>query len=437
MGYLMQMLAVKLGVATGLSLAQQCRKVYPVFPRYILWIMMEIAIIGSDIQEVVGSAIAVSLLTYGAVPLWAGVLITAVASFLLLLLERLGVRHLEALFAVLIGVMAVAFGVMYVLAGVPTADVIEGLLIPRLPRPALKMAVAIVGAGIMPANFYLHSALVHSRKIESGQNARKKEALAYYRIESGIALFCALLINICVVAVFARGFYGTEGIEIGLENAGAYLGDTFGPLMRIIWAIGLLAAGQSSTITGVYTGQFVMSGFLDLRISQWKRISITRSVALVPTLLVSLLYRQPGGTELDILNEWLNVLQSVQIPFALLPLLMLTSSEAVMGSCFANRVSMKAAAWAIAAAILAINGSLLYDFGVKELPTHWAARMGFLAAVLFYVGLVVYFAVGPHRFAALSRRLREWRKKEPMSGESQLLLSGSAQQENGGGSIPV
>lgn len=437
MGYLMQMLAVKLGVATGLNLAQQCRKVYPVFPRYILWIMMEIAIIGSDIQEVVGSAIAVSLLTYGTVPLWAGVLITAVASFVLLLVERLGVRHLEALFAVLIGVMAAAFGVMYVLAGVPTADVIEGLLIPRLPRSALKMAVAIVGAGIMPANFYLHSALVHSRKIEAGPNARKKEALAYYRIESGIALFCALFINICVVAVFARGFYGVQDIKIGLENAGAYLGDTFGPLMRIIWAIGLLAAGQSSTITGVYTGQFVMSGFLDLRVSQWKRISITRSVALVPTLFISILYRKPGGTELDILNEWLNVLQAVQIPFALLPLLMLTSSEAVMGSCFANKVSMKVAAWAIAAAILAINGSLLYDFGVKELPTHWAARMGFLAGVLFYVGLVVYFAVGPHRLAALSRRHREWRRKEPTPAESQLLLSGSAQQESGSRSIPV
>ncbi|EIE23174.1 Nramp-domain-containing protein [Coccomyxa subellipsoidea C-169] len=394
MGYLMQMLAVKLGVATGLNLAQQCRKVYPVFPRYILWIMMEIAIIGSDIQEVVGSAIAISLLTYGAVPLWAGVLITAVASFMLLLLERWGVRNLEALFAVLIGVMAVSFGVMYILAG---GTGVAGLLVPRLPRSALKMAVAIVGAGIMPANFYLHSALVHSRKIDAGQNVRKKEALAYYRIESAVALFCALLINICVVAVFARGFYGTEGVEIGLENAGAYLGETFGASMRIIWAIGLLAAGQSSTITGVYTGQFVMSGFLNLRISQWKRISITRSVALVPTLLVSLLYRQPGGTELDILNEWLNVLQSVQIPFALLPLLMLTSSQVIMGPCFANRISMKAAAWAITAAILTINGSLLYEFAVKELPTHWAARIGFLGSVLFYVGLVGYFAVGPQR----------------------------------------
>ncbi|CAK0786787.1 hypothetical protein CVIRNUC_010001 [Coccomyxa viridis] len=435
MGYLMQILSVKLGVATGLNMAQQCRKVYPAVPRYVLWIMMEIAIIGSDIQEVVGSAIAISLLSYGTVPLWAGVIVTAVASFVLLLLERLGVRYLEALFAVLIGLMAVAFGVMYVLAGVPTAEVLEGLIVPRLPRPALQMAVAIVGAGIMPANFYLHSALVHSRKIDTSKDARKKEAIGYYRIESAIALFCALLINIFVVSVFARGFYGKGDVDIGLENAGAYLGDTFGPLMRVIWAVGLLAAGQSSTITGVYTGQFVMSGFLDMQISQWQRISITRSVALVPTLLVSLLYRQPGGTELDTLNEWLNVLQSMQIPFALLPLMMLTSSEAIMGRVFKNTLPTNTAAWLIAAAVLAINGFLLFDFVAKDLPTNAAARTGFLACVAVYLLLVIYFAIGPQRASAIKRRIDCWRgraKDKRRAGTEPLLQDGSQEQPANG-----
>jgi Mn2+/Fe2+ NRAMP family transporter len=265
------------------------------------------------------------------------------------------------------------------------------------------------------------------RKFDGRFNARKREALAYFGIESAAALAVALAINLCVLYVFARGFYRPGGppAKIGLENAGEYLGDTFGPLMRIIWAVGLLAAGaarprpasahrvrvwlgfrraraayasaplgftseprpqvracaelrpvraacvcsttaasgtggptaraaragQSSTMTGTYTGQFVMSGFLDLHLRQWQRISITRAVAIAPTLLIALVYRHRRGTELDQLNELVNVLQSIQLPFALLPVLTMTSSAAVMGAAFVNRPAVAAAAWAIAAAV--------------------------------------------------------------------------------------
>ncbi|KAK9805646.1 hypothetical protein WJX72_009884 [[Myrmecia] bisecta] len=394
MGFLLQMLAAKLGVVTGKHLAQHCREEYPPVPRYALWVMTEIAVIGSDIQEVIGSAIAISLLTRGAVPLYAGVLITAVDTFVFLFIERLGVRRLEALFGTLIAIMAAAFGVMYHLAHVPTGQVIEGVLIPRLPRQDLQIAVAMVGSVIMPHNIYLHSALVHSRKLRTSNNAHKKAALAYYGMESALALLISVFINICVLSVFAKGFYGKVEEEIGLENAGQYLGQTFGSLM----AIGLLAAGQSSTMTGTYTGQFfVMSGFLDLHVAPWQRIGITRTVAIAPTLLVALL----SGSQLDALNQWLNVLQSIQLPFALIPVLAMTSSERVMGKAFANSRGIWVAAWAIAACVLSINMWLLFEFASQSMPASVWAYAGVILAVLLYTAFIAYLAVGPERVRAM------------------------------------
>lgn len=210
-----------------------------------------------------------------------------------------------------------------------------GILIPKLSSRTIRQAVGVVGCIIMPHNVFLHSALVQSRDINRSKKGRVQEALNYYGIESTLALIISFIINLFVTTVFAKGFYGTEMADsIGLVNAGQYLQEKYGgglfPILYI-WAIGLLAAGQSSTITGTYAGQFIMGGFLDLRLKKWIRALITRSCAIIPTMIVALVFDTSEAT-LDILNEWLNVLQSVQIPFALIPLLCLVSKEQIMGT---------------------------------------------------------------------------------------------------------
>jgi natural resistance-associated macrophage protein len=212
---------------------------------------------------------------------------------------------------------------------------IVGLLIPRVSSKTLRQAVEIVGCVITPHNVFLHSALVQSRDIDIRNKGQVQEALNYYTIESTIALLITLVINLFVITVFARVFYNTEQAkDIGLVNAGQYLEDKYGggffPILYI-WGIGLLAAGQSSTITGTYAGQFITEGFLKLNIKKWLRALITRSCAIVPTMIVAIMFNTSEGS-LDTLNEWLNVLQAIQIPFALIPLLTLVSKQEVMGT---------------------------------------------------------------------------------------------------------
>lgn len=209
-----------------------------------------------------------------------------------------------------------------------------GVLVPKLSSKTIRQAVGVVGCVIMPHNVFLHSALVQSRKIDPHRKGRVQEALNYYSIESTVALLISFMINLFVTTVFAKGFYGTKQADgIGLVNAGQYLEEKYGggvfPILYV-WGIGLLAAGQSSTITGTYAGQFIMGGFLNLRLKKWLRALITRSFAIVPTMIVALVFNRSEAS-LDVLNEWLNVLQSMQIPFALIPLLTLVSKEQVMG----------------------------------------------------------------------------------------------------------
>ena len=205
---------------------------------------------------------------------------------------------------------------------------------PRLSSKTIRQAVGVVGCVITPHNVFLHSALVQSRKIDPNKKGRVQEALNYYSIESSVALSISFIINLFVTTVFAKGFYGSkQANSVGLINAGQYLEEKYGggvfPILYI-WGIGLLAAGQSSTITGTYAGQFIMGGFLNLRIKKWLRAVITRSFAIVPTIAVALVFKTSEAS-LDILNEWLNVIQSIQIPFALIPLLTLVAKEQVMG----------------------------------------------------------------------------------------------------------
>ncbi|KAL4379651.1 hypothetical protein GQ457_02G015040 [Hibiscus cannabinus] len=389
-GLLIQLLSARLGVATGRHLAELCREEYPTWARLILWVMTELALIGADIQEVIGSAIAIKVLSNGALPLWAGVVITAFDCFIFLFLENYGVRKLEAFFAVLIATMAVSFAWMFGQTQPSGTELLLGVLIPKLSSKTIKQAVGVVGCIIMPHNVFLHSALVQSREIDRSKKGRVQEALNYYSIESALALLVSFIINMFVTTVFARAFYGTEiAHSIGLVNAGEYLQEKFGgglfPILYI-WAIGLLAAGQSSTITGTYAGQFIMGGFLNLRLKKWLRAVITRSFAIIPTIIVALIF-DASESALDELNEWLNVLQSIQIPFALIPLLCLVSKEQVMGSFKIGSV-LKTVAWFVAILVMLINGYLLLDFFSSEVT-----GVIFTSIVFAFTGGYVVFII--------------------------------------------
>ncbi|KAK5603319.1 hypothetical protein CRENBAI_010198 [Crenichthys baileyi] len=284
-GLLLQRLAARLGVVTGMHLAEVCNRQYPTVPRIILWLMVELAIIGSDMQEVIGCAIAFNLLSAGRIPLWAGVLITITDTFVFLFLDKYGLRKLEAFFGFLITVMALSFGYEYVLVKPDQGELLKGMFLPYCANCGpvqLEQAVGIVGAVIMPHNIYLHSALVKSREVDRKNKKEVKEANKYFFIESSVALFVSFLINVFVVAVFAQAFYNKTNMEVNAEcnatgiphsdlfplnngtlevdiyKGGVVLGCFFGPAALYIWAIGILAAGQSSTMTGTYSGQFVM-----------------------------------------------------------------------------------------------------------------------------------------------------------------------------------
>lgn len=377
-GLLLQRLAARLGVVTGMHLAEVCNRQYPTVPRVILWMMVELAIIGSDMQEVIGCAIALNLLSVGRIPLWAGVLITITDTFVFLFLDKYGLRKLEAFFGFLITVMALSFGYEYVLVKPDQGEVLKGMFIPYCADCGpvqLEQAVGIVGAVIMPHNIYLHSALVKSRDIDRKNKKEVREANKYYFIESTIALFVSFLINVFVVAVFAQAFYNKTNMEVSQEcnatgsphtdlfplnngtlevdiyKGGVVLGCFFGPAALYIWAIGILAAGQSSTMTGTYSGQFVMEGFLNLRWSRFARVLLTRSIAITPTLLVAIFQ---DVQHLTGMNDFLNVLQSMQLPFALIPILTFTSLTSIMND-FANGMVWKISGGIVILVVCAIN----------------------------------------------------------------------------------
>ncbi|RLN37891.1 hypothetical protein BBJ28_00007419 [Nothophytophthora sp. Chile5] len=420
MGFFLQVLAARLGVVTGRNLAEMCTVVYPRWASLTLWIMTEIAIVASDVQEVLGSSIAFQVL-FG-FPLWVGCLITGFDTFTFLLLHRYGIRKLEAFFVALIVVMLVCFCANLFRGGVVSEDLARGF-VPHVERYAVTQAVGILGAVIMPHNIFLHSALVQTRHVNRHDGRKVREANKYFAIESGGALFVSFLINLAVLAVFAKGFFSTDctssydtaGINtacvpgaiaqgetygrctlasggegmcqgIGLSQAGGALSGMLGQYADIIWAVGLLAAGQSSTMTGTYAGQFVMEGFLHLHLSPWKRVALTRCVSLVPAMTVAILSQQ-NPADSDRMDELLNVLQSIQLPFALLPVLIFTSSPAIMGD-FANSKTAVVTGWLLGAVVCVINlyliivnleGMALGTIGLVALIGTGCIYFGFLA----------------------------------------------------------
>ncbi|XP_007501811.1 natural resistance-associated macrophage protein 1 [Monodelphis domestica] len=410
MGLLCQRLAARLGVVTGKDLAEICHLYYPKVPRVLLWLVMEIAIIGSDMQEVIGTAIAFSLLSARRIPLWGGVLITIVDTLFFLFLDNYGLRKLEAFFGFLITIMALTFGYEYVVAKPDQRELLKGLFLPSCSgcgQPELLQAVGIIGAIIMPHNIYLHSALVKSREIDRSQRQEVREANMYFLIEASIALFVSFLINLFVMAVFGQTFYqhtnqtvhdvcangslssytsflkDDQMVIADIYQGGVILGCFFGPAVVYIWAVGILAAGQSSTMTGTYAGQFVMEGFLKLRWSRFARVLFTRSFAILPTILVAI-FRDVQ--DLSSLNDLLNVLQSLLLPFAVLPILTFTSMPSIMQE-FTNGLLSKVTTSLIMGLVCAINLYFVISY-LQELP-----NMGYyaLAAVLGAAYLALFF----------------------------------------------
>ncbi|XP_063984979.1 protein Malvolio isoform X2 [Diachasmimorpha longicaudata] len=418
LGLVMQRLSARLGVVTGLHLAEMCHRQYKTVPRIFLWLMIEIAIIGSDMQEVIGTAIALYLLSGGWILLWAGVLITIVDTFTFLFLDKYGLRKLELFFGLLISIMAVTFGYEYVVSAPPQLEVMKGMFTPMCTNcdsDALLKAVAIVGAVIMPHNLYLHSALVKSRDIDRRQPKKVKEANMYFFVEAIIALLVSFVINVFVVAVFAHGLYDkknsdvyevceaagdtlgmatfkndSSAIDANLYKGGIFLGCQFGIAAMYIWAVGILAAGQSSTMTGTYTGQFAMEGFLNLQWARWKRVFFTRTIAIVPTFFVAF---YANIEDLGGMNEVLNAIMTLQLPFATLPTLAFTSSEQIMGK-FKNGIFNKVVATLLSAAVIAINIFFVTQTVNEKLPNpSWAAIFGIIVYAVIYLGFCLYFVI--------------------------------------------
>ncbi len=362
MAMFLQYLAAKLGVATGRDLAELSRARYPKALSIILWLAAEVMIIACDLAEVLGSAIALNLL-FG-LPLVAGVLLTALDVFLLLLLQNKGFRWLEAVVMVLIATIAVCFGFEIILSQPQWAPLLSGF-IPHaslIVNPSmLYLSLGIIGATVMPHNLFLHSSIVQTRGYEETP-AGKREAVRFLTIDSTIALTIAFFVNAAILVLAAAVFHAA-GILGVVDIAQAYhlLTPLLGGSASVIFALGLLASGQNSTLTGTMAGQIIMEGFLNLRIPPWLRRVATRSLAIVPALMVIIFWSSWGVGNLLVFSQ---VILSVELPFVVVPLVLFTGSQAVMGE-FANRSLVAALAWLLAAMLVALNFWLIVEALVR------------------------------------------------------------------------
>jgi len=355
---LLQSLSLKLGVATERDLAQLCHESYGPKASVALWILAEIAIAACDLAEVIGSAIALQLLFH--IPLLYGVLITGLDVLLILLLQRWGFRLVEALVITLIGTIVVMFGVQVFLSHPDHLMILRGLLIPSpsiVTDPAmLYIAIGILGATVMPHNLYLHSSIVQSRRYERTPQG-KREAIHLANVDSALALTLALFVNAAILIVASAVFHRSGHFEVAaIEDAYKMLSPLVGAgFASTMFAVALLASGQNSSITGTLAGQIVMEGFVHIKVSPWLRRLITRGLAIIPTILVVAINGERGTEKLLILSQ---VILSLQLSFAVVPLVMFTGSRAKMGE-FVNGRGLQALAWTTAVVIAGLNGWLL------------------------------------------------------------------------------
>ena len=356
---LLQHLAAKLGIVTGRDLAQACRDHYSRPVSLALWVLCEIAIAACDLAEVIGSAIALNLL-FG-LPLAWGVVLTVLDVLVVLFFQNRGFRIIESLVA---GLIALIFGCFLyeILASHPDWLALSKGLVPQpevVTNPKmLYVAIGILGATVMPHNLYLHSSIVQTRQIEQTEPG-KRMAIKFATIDSTLALFLAFFVNAAILVTAAAAFHGRGHNDVAdISDAHKLLSPVLGAgAASTVFAIALLASGQNSTLTGTLAGQIVMEGFLSIRLRPWLRRLITRGVAVVPALVVALLYGEKGTGQLLVLSQ---VILSLQLSFAVVPLVVFTGSRAKMGI-FVNKPYLQFVAWAVSAIIMGLNGYLLWQ----------------------------------------------------------------------------
>lgn len=359
MAIVLQSLSARLGIVTGRDLAQACRDHYSPPVAFSLWMLAELAVCATDLAEIIGTAIALNLLFD--IPLLLGVILTVADVLLILLLQARGFRYMEALIISLMVIIGGSLGYEVLLASPEWADVAAGFLPSTavLENPQmLYIAIGILGATVMPHNLYLHSALVQTRDFDTSVEGRR-QAVRYATIDSTVALLIALLINAAILIVAAATFHtsGHTGIT-EIQEAHHMLTPLLGvTAASVLFAVALLASGQNSTITGTLTGQIVMEGFLDIHLSPWLRRLITRLIAVVPAVLVTLYYGSSGTAQLLVLSQ---VILSLQLPFAVIPLVKFTSDRAKMGELVTPRW-LTFIAWGLTAIIIGLNVKLIGD----------------------------------------------------------------------------
>lgn len=386
MALLLQSLSARLGIVRGRDLAQANRETYPKYINYALYGLAEIAIAATDLAEILGMAIGIQLLT--GLPLIWGVLITVLDTFLFLLLQRLGMRKMEAFIIALVAIIGVSFLIEIILAKPDLGEVAKGF-IPHIPNnTALYIAIGIIGATVMPHNLYLHSALVQTRKIKR-DDAGIKRALKLNFIDSAIALNLAFFVNAAILVLAATVFYKTGRTDVGeIKQAHELLAPMLGSnLAPILFAVALIAAGQSSTITGTLAGQIVMEGYLKLRIAPWMRRLMTRLIAIIPAVIVILINGEDNIDSLLILSQ---VILSLQLGFAIIPLIHFTSDKKTMGK-FVIKPFVIILASVITAVLVYLNLRMVVEqassFFITSDNIFWKAII--LLAGLFYITLLV------------------------------------------------
>jgi manganese transport protein len=370
MAILLQSLCARLGIVTGRDLAQACRDHYSRPTTIVLWLLCEIAICACDLAEVIGSAIALNLL-FG-IPLVWGVCITALDVLVVMYLANKGFRYIEALVISLILLIGGCF-LFEIIVSRPELSAVLGGFVPKLEviknPEMLYVAIGILGATVMPHNLYLHSSIVQTRKYEQNTEG-KREAIKFATIDSTVALMFALFINAAILIVSAATFHTRGQTDVAeIQDAYKLLSPTLGVgIASAVFAVALLASGQNSTLTGTLAGQIVMEGFLNIRLRPWLRRLITRLIAIIPAVVVTMIYGESGPAKLLIFSQ---VVLSLQLSFAVIPLIMFTSNRLKMGE-FVIPLWMKILAWLTAGIIVTLNVKYLSDFSGL---TAWLVRL--------------------------------------------------------------
>lgn len=393
MALLLQSLSTRLGIVRGRDLAQANHENFPRWANLLLYGLAEIAIAATDLAEVLGMAIGINLLT--GLPLTWGVAITVLDTFILLFLQRLGIRKMEAFIIALVAVVGVSFLIEIILAHPDQPGEIAKGFIPSIPNnQALYIAIGIIGATVMPHNLYLHSALVQTRKIQK-TNAGIKQALKWNLVDSAIALNIAFLVNAAILVLAATVFHYSGRTEVAeLKEAHHLLDSLLGSnLAPILFAVALIAAGQSSTVTGTLAGQIVMEGYLQLRINPWVRRLLTRLLAIVPAILVIYTFGEDKVDSLLVLSQ---VILSMQLGFAIIPLIHFVSDKKTMGA-FVIKPYVKVAAWLIAIVLVYLNVRMVVGeiSGFMQEPGYWGWKIAIMIAAIVFSLLLIYITLFP------------------------------------------